>query len=110
MGSQCGVHGQGLHREERAVRLGGCRQGGHCCRNVLVTCRSLSPGPGSRPPWLAQALWLVAYLREPSAGVPGAEEPPRLQDKHPDLKYQREAMQQEDAVKSLKNGPHFLVC
>lgn len=99
MGTQCGVRGQGLHGEERAARPG-AQAGEAPTSGVSVPPAGLCcPGgaPGL-PGWLG--LW----------GLLGVQESPRLLDKQPDVKYQRKAVHQENAMKTLENGPHFLAC
>ena len=72
--------------------------------SVGVTCRSLPSGgvPGL-PGWLrlldARHISLSPLLR--------SQESPHLPDKRPDVTYQREAVHQENAIKTFTNGPPF---
>lgn len=81
--------------EERATRLGGCRQEGHypgCVTKYLCHPAGLLAFP------LAQAVWHIADLPETSAWVPGLEGSPHALNKHPGVKYQRRVLRQEHVI------------
>lgn len=54
---------------------------------------------GLCPPGKAQALWQKRSWAPGGGGVPSPSPP----DKHPEFKYQREALQREDAIKTSEN-------